>query len=77
MMEGVIVQITLKTEEVNSKNYIDLRRARRRIDLFIEHTYNTVRLHSALGYKSPLAFERDFKEVQQRKLVDLTALSPN
>jgi transposase InsO family protein len=65
---------TLKAEEIDGKNYSDLNDARRRISLFIENTYNTDRLHSALGYKPPLAFERDFREAQQRKLETLTAL---
>ena len=48
---------TLKTEEVDGKAYLNLEDARRQIGDFIEAVYNEDRLHSALGYKSPVAFE--------------------
>jgi transposase InsO family protein len=43
---------TLKTEEVNGKDYIDLEDARRQVGAF-DTIYNPARLHSALGYKPP------------------------
>ena len=45
---------TLKTEEVNGKDYRNLEDARNRIGEFIENVYNANRLHSALGYRPPL-----------------------
>lgn len=68
---------TLKAEEADGKAYADLDDARRRIGAFIEEIYNADRLHSALGYASPIAFERAFKEAERRKRETLTALSPN
>jgi putative transposase len=53
---------TLKTEEINGKAFADISDARRRINGFIEEVYNTDRLHSALGYQSPLAFETAFTQ---------------
>jgi transposase InsO family protein len=53
---------TLKTEEVNGKAYRSLDHARRDIGRFLDITYNTQRLHSALDYKPPAEFERDFAD---------------
>ncbi len=49
---------TLKYEEVYRTEYRDLEEARVSIAEFLEKTYNRQRLHSALGYRSPLEFER-------------------
>jgi transposase InsO family protein len=49
---------TLKWEEVYRSEYRDLQDARRRIGEFLEKVYNEQRLHSALGYVSPVEFER-------------------
>jgi putative transposase len=57
---------TLKTEEVNGKAFTDLADARRRIDSFIADVYNKERLHSALGYQSPLEFETAFAQNKTR-----------
>jgi putative transposase len=57
---------TLKTEEVNGKAFSDLSDAQRRIDSFIADVYNKERLHSALGYKSPLEFETAFAQNKAR-----------
>lgn len=50
---------TLKTEEVEGQAYRDLDHARGDIGAFIETVYNRQRLHSALGYRSPMEFEQD------------------
>ena len=57
---------TLKTEEINGKEFTDLGDARRRIDSFIADVYNKERLHSALGYQSPLEFETAFAQDNAR-----------
>ena len=49
---------TLKYEEVYRNDYRDLEDAKRQIGRFIDDVYNRERLHSALGYRSPLEFER-------------------
>jgi putative transposase len=49
---------TLKYEEVYRQEYRDLADARAFIDRFIEKIYNGKRLHSALGYRPPVEFER-------------------
>jgi putative transposase len=57
---------TLKAEEVNGKAFVDLDDARHRIDSFIADVYNRERLHSALGYQSPLEFETAFAQNNAR-----------
>ena len=48
---------TLKTELVHHESYTSRDEARRSIFEYVEVFYNRKRLHSALGYKSPEAFE--------------------
>jgi transposase InsO family protein len=49
---------TLKYEEVYPNHYHDMAEAQAGIAEFIEEVYNQKRLHSALDYRSPAAFER-------------------
>jgi putative transposase len=48
---------TLKREEIYANRYVDLGHMRVNIEEFIEQYYNRLRLHSALGYRSPEEFE--------------------
>jgi putative transposase len=63
---------TLKYEEVYRQEYRDLADARASIERFIEKIYNGKRLHSALGYRPPVEFERSllsvFKEPNQQQV---------
>ena len=52
---------TLKEEEVNLSEYEDFADAQNQIGYFIESVYNTKRLHSALGYITPVEFEAAFQ----------------
>lgn len=52
---------TLKYEEVYRTEYRDFNDAQRRIGRFIESVYNRDRLHSALGYSTPVEFERSLR----------------
>ena len=49
---------TLKYDEVHRQEYRDLDEARSCIHQFLEKVYNQKRLHSALGYCSPVKFEQ-------------------
>jgi transposase InsO family protein len=48
---------TLKTEQVDGTIYRNLRQARADIGPFLEQVYNAQRIHTALGYRSPIQFE--------------------
>ena len=47
---------TLKTELVDFKKYVAREQAKLSIFEYIEVFYNRQRLHSALGYKTPIEF---------------------
>ena len=68
---------TLKTEEVNGKDYKNLEDARNRVGEFIENVYNAKRLHSALGYRPPDEFEAELKQSNHGQHVKREALSLN
>ncbi|HME83235.1 MAG TPA: IS3 family transposase [Roseiarcus sp.] len=68
---------TLKAEEVDGRTYATLEDARRNIRAFIDDVYNADRLHSALGYASPVAFETEIRKTAARQVQTMTDLSPN
>ena len=49
---------TLECELLDRRSFRAMAEARREVFTFIEGFYNTRRLHSALGYKSPANFEK-------------------
>ena len=49
---------TMKTELINGQVYATRADAKSAIFWYIEGFYNRTRLHSSLGYQSPLALER-------------------
>ena len=50
-----------KSELLEGGVFEDIEQARSEIFSYIEGFYNRVRLHSSLGYKSPLEFELELK----------------
>jgi putative transposase len=48
---------TLKREEIDARSYRNFNQLQQHLEEFIEQIYNQVRLHSALGYRSPEEFE--------------------
>lgn len=57
---------TLKTEEVYPNIYQNRQQAKSSIFSYIEGFYNPTRRHSALGYLSPMDFEANYWQNQQR-----------
>ena len=51
---------TLKEEEIYLNDYDDIADANARIGHFIEQVYNQNRPHSALGYLTPIEFEKEY-----------------
>lgn len=54
---------TLKNEWVNHQKYQTRSQARTDIFTYIEGFYNTIRLHSTLGYLSPAEFEANYQNL--------------
>ncbi|WP_404310983.1 IS3 family transposase [Neorhodopirellula lusitana] len=51
-----------KTEEVRNEQCETLEHATRGASEFIEHFYNSVRLQSLIGYRSPVKFEQSISK---------------
>jgi putative transposase len=52
---------TIKEEEVDLSDYRDFADAERQIRRFLEEVYMTKRIHSSLGYLTPVEFEAAFR----------------
>jgi putative transposase len=55
---------TIKEEEVDLSEYHDFADAHRQIGRFLDDVYNVKRIHSALGYLTPLEFEEQWRTAQ-------------
>ncbi|MBZ5681651.1 MAG: IS3 family transposase [Acidobacteriia bacterium] len=75
---------TLKQEQVRGNDWRDLDALRTDLTTFFQITYNHQRLHSALGYQSPAAFEQQLRcstmpqtSTEMSGARELTAPSPH
>jgi putative transposase len=57
---------TLKQEEIDARHYRTMEELAAHVEEFIERVYNSVRLHSALAYQSPVEFEQQQSSNTQR-----------
>lgn len=57
---------TIKEEEVDLSEYTDLDDAREQIGCFIDQVYMQKRIHSALGYLTPVEFEANWRRAQRQ-----------
>ena len=55
---------SLKTEQTNHYSYVSREAARRDVVDYILMFYNSQRLHSTLGYRSPADFEAEYQQLQ-------------
>jgi transposase InsO family protein len=62
---------TIKEEEVNLSDYTDFLDARNQIGYFIEDVYMTKRIHSSLGYLTPVEFEVAWRQSQYQHGIPL------
>ena len=67
---------TLKSEEVYLRTYKDLEDATNSIAHFLDEVYNRRRLHSALGYMAPAAFESQLKQRSGRLGPQASTIAP-
>jgi putative transposase len=56
---------TIKLDEVEMTEYADYQDALRQLGRFIDTIYNKKRIHSSLGYLTPVEFEQQWR-MQQR-----------
>jgi transposase InsO family protein len=55
---------TIKEEEVELSDYRDFAEARAQICHFIDRVYNVKRIHSSLGYLTPIEFEEQWRQAR-------------
>jgi putative transposase len=63
---------TIKEEEVDLSEYQDFADARSQIGHFIEQVYQKKRIHSSLGYLTPVEFEDTYWQVQPEQMSSLS-----
>jgi putative transposase len=63
---------TIKEEEVDLSEYHDFNDAQQQIARFLDDVYNVKRIHSALGYLTPVEFEEQWRAAQGQATMALT-----
>lgn len=62
---------TIKEEEVNLSDYEDYHDALRQIGRFLDEVYMQKRIHSSLGYLTPVEFEQQWTTQQYELALSL------
>ena len=62
---------TIKEEEVNLSEYQDFADALSQIGHFVEEVYQKKRIHSSLGYLTPVEFEESYRHSQTEQMSSL------
>jgi transposase InsO family protein len=65
---------TLKQEEIYCNQYQDFEDLSTHLEEFLENYYNRLRLHSALGYRTPEEFEQDAAQAGSSRTHDAAAM---
>ena len=65
---------TLKQEEIYCNQYADFEDLSTHLAEFLDHYYNRLRLHSALGYRTPEEFERDAAAAESNPAPDAATM---
>ena len=68
---------SLKVEETHGQDFTTRAQAKHCVFGYIEGWYNTTRMHSSLGYKSPAQFERDCHAKSIKAANDSQIITPN
>ena len=63
-----------KAELLEGGQFEDVEQAKSEVFSYIEGYYNRVRLHSSLGYKSPMEFELELKNKNNGGKVSLVSI---
>ena len=66
---------TLKQEEIYCRQYRDLQDLQTHIEEFLDGYYNQQRLHSALGYRTPIEFEQQCATPNSEAVADAPKMS--
>ena len=66
---------TLKQEEIYCRQYRDMNELEGHVEEFLDRYYNHQRLHSALGYRTPVEFEQQTQTAGTDDLVDAPKMS--
>ena len=68
---------TLKVEETHGQDFATRAQASHCVFAYIEGWYNTTRMHSSLGYKSPVQFERIYDTKSIKAANDMPINAPS
>jgi putative transposase len=66
---------TLKQEEIYCRKYRDLEDLEKHVEEFLDRYYNRQRLHSALGYRTPIEFEQQCESPGSEASADAPKMS--